>query len=1261
MWNADSRTIRIFLSSTFRDFGEERDLLVKKVFPALRARLKDRFVELVDVDLRWGITAEEAERGEVLPICLAEIDRARPYFIGMLGERYGWIPPPDGYAADLLERQPWLKKHQGGNSVTELEIQHGVLNNRRIRGRAFFYFRSPAYARAKGGDYLPSPEDRARQTELKRRIRERGLPVTAYANPEALAKRIERDLWKLLDAEFPATSVPDAFERERLRHEAYAAPRRRLYLGGERYQAALNKLLDTEEPRIVVEGVSGGGKSALLANFFEAYRKRHRRHLVHEHYLGASTDAADPHALVRRLIEFIQRATDSTDEILGDPQKLMDSLPIWLATASAWARKRRTRFIFVLDSLNSLTEQQDLRWWPAFLPRGITILVSSLPGTVHDALKGKTEAMPGQDKAARWKTVTVRPLTKAQSATLLNIYLARFNKKLPQQMVKQVQAHPLATNPLFLRTLAEELRLFGVHEDLQKRLDHYLTSQTIDDLFERVLQRVEKDCGKKQVKATMTAIWASRAGLTEKEILGVANLTPAAWAAIRHTLDEVLIEADGRIRFTHDYMRVGVHDRYLAAPEQPSRAHAQLAHWFSTQPPQIRRAEEEPWQWRQAGAPKRLQACLANADLFAVLDASRPQVELLSYWLDLESVLGLELEFEGPKLARRWSRQDAAPRMTRLLALWAKFLIYASRYKAADLVFTEVLCRARGRKMDTAWREETRMQQARLLLALSRYEDASAIHREVYDSRERRLGPDHRQTTETLHYMVANLYEQGKYQQALPIAQRVISAFRTAIGPTATETLNALNNEANLHIELGNFQRAADMHREVLRLRKITQGAAGPEYGQTLNNLGRSLQACGALHEAESCFRESIQVYEQALGTYSADLLKPLSNLGLLLTHYLNHPEGVEFQRQALAVAERMLPANHPELARILINLSAALLSSDEKKPLVCRALDICRTRLGAHRFTVASINHLAAIHDAQGDLEQARLCFEESVRMSLEIGGEVSLLHSECLMQFGGLLYRHDLAEQAQPLLERSLAVQRSTLSPEHPVLTQNIMLLAWTVSESGDHERAYGLLHEALDLFHRSFGPEHQFNAEVLIGLAEEAHALERLEEAIDLTNRALSILRADEVADESRIGEVLWGLGDLLTKAGRSTQAVLILEQELAIARSLEGNDSESVARSRWKLGDLQRERRSYLDARAHLQAAQKTLASLLEPNSEELARLWVSLGQVELADDQLSQAQTCHDQAIAIIAAAPSVDTETTNRIEQLLHDIKLALR
>jgi len=72
--------------------------------------------------------------------------------------------------------------------------------------------------------------------DLKRRIKASGYTVTAYRDPQALAKRLERDLWKLLDSEFPASSVPDAFAREAMRHEAYATPRRRLYLGGERHR-----------------------------------------------------------------------------------------------------------------------------------------------------------------------------------------------------------------------------------------------------------------------------------------------------------------------------------------------------------------------------------------------------------------------------------------------------------------------------------------------------------------------------------------------------------------------------------------------------------------------------------------------------------------------------------------------------------------------------------------------------------------------------------------------------------------------------------------------------------------------------------------------------------------------------------------------------------------------------------------------------------------------------------------------------------------
>ena len=117
----------------------ERELLVKQVFPELRRLCADRFVTFTEVDLRWGITEEQVAEGQVLPICLEEIHLCRPYFIGLLGERYGWIP--ESVTPDIIEREPWLQEHVWDRtSVTELEIIHGVLNNPEMAEHAFFFF-----------------------------------------------------------------------------------------------------------------------------------------------------------------------------------------------------------------------------------------------------------------------------------------------------------------------------------------------------------------------------------------------------------------------------------------------------------------------------------------------------------------------------------------------------------------------------------------------------------------------------------------------------------------------------------------------------------------------------------------------------------------------------------------------------------------------------------------------------------------------------------------------------------------------------------------------------------------------------------------------------------------------------------------------------------------------------------------------------------------------------------------------------------------
>ena len=136
------RTVQVFISSTFRDMHAERDYLVKVVFPALRERLEKYRIHLVDIDLRWGVTQNQADNDEALDLCLKQIDECRPFFVGILGERYGWVPK--ALSQEATSRYGWIQG-ETGKSITELEILYGVLQKPEMYGHSLFFFRDPSF------------------------------------------------------------------------------------------------------------------------------------------------------------------------------------------------------------------------------------------------------------------------------------------------------------------------------------------------------------------------------------------------------------------------------------------------------------------------------------------------------------------------------------------------------------------------------------------------------------------------------------------------------------------------------------------------------------------------------------------------------------------------------------------------------------------------------------------------------------------------------------------------------------------------------------------------------------------------------------------------------------------------------------------------------------------------------------------------------------------------------------------------------------
>ncbi|MGD1065025.1 MAG: DUF4062 domain-containing protein [Terracidiphilus sp.] len=105
----DTRTFRIFVSSTFEDLKVERNALQSEVFPELQRLCGQRGARFQAIDLRWGVRDEAGLDQKTMEICLREIQRCqatgvRPNFIALLGDRYGWQPLPRRIPAGEFEQ-----------------------------------------------------------------------------------------------------------------------------------------------------------------------------------------------------------------------------------------------------------------------------------------------------------------------------------------------------------------------------------------------------------------------------------------------------------------------------------------------------------------------------------------------------------------------------------------------------------------------------------------------------------------------------------------------------------------------------------------------------------------------------------------------------------------------------------------------------------------------------------------------------------------------------------------------------------------------------------------------------------------------------------------------------------------------------------------------------------------------------------------------------------------------------------------------------
>ncbi|WP_321508189.1 DUF4062 domain-containing protein [uncultured Methanoregula sp.] len=733
------QTVSVFISSTFNDMHAERDYLVKRVFPELREWCGKRKLRLVDIDLRWGVTEEDATRHKnVVKVCLDRIDACRPFFLCFLGQRRGWVPDKGDVSKETCETYNDLKDWLGNVSVTELEILHAAINPLNDKDRAqysFFYLRDDSYLKDLPVDppltrktytnesILDQNERELANRELKswrdEKIPAINRPVHRYfatwnVNESTPELRIPlqcpssslpnqeqwRKIWKTeagidvpdLDIENDpeltrwALEFNESLSRGRLGNfTSEGKPLSEIILDDlkraieERYpdhreipeESGLQIELDQQEQFLqlnldgfiertgdfdaldayadgdsrnlfVLTAPGGMGKTMLLANWINHHqRKNDGKDLsLFYRFIGASDRSTTVDSVIRHLLrEMKENAGLFDDEIVAEPEELRVA---WPAILEKVGNQQKT--IIVIDGVNQLESGlTDLRWVPHKLPHGIKLIIS-FKRDGDDAEKickqfaGSTSVILAE----------VKPFTNADDKkALITAYLGQFLKELDNARIAELIAVPGAMNPLFLKIVLSELRVFGAFTNLGDKIrDDFGTTPM--SAFSAVLRRLENDPSYSTVDPRIAVpllfglLSHARYGLSEEELIDLfqqefnQKKTPGAKEDSKDTIRLILRQVRsflalrvGRFDFFYESFRIASIHRYeVDDKKQNGRVssywHRSLADYFENLPvwisekenlPTIRRAAELPYHLAWAGKEDHLADLILEYEL----------------------------------------------------------------------------------------------------------------------------------------------------------------------------------------------------------------------------------------------------------------------------------------------------------------------------------------------------------------------------------------------------------------------------------------------------------------------------------------------------------------------------------------------------------------------------------------------------------------------------------------------------------------------
>jgi tetratricopeptide (TPR) repeat protein len=520
---------------------------------------------------------------------------------------------------------------------------------------------------------------------------------------------------------------------------------------------------------------------------------------------------------------------------------------------------------------------------------------------------------------------------------------------------------------------------------------------------------------------------------------------------------------------------------------------------------------------------------------------------------------------------------------------------------------------------------------------LGLYHEAVSLHTRERAEREAALGSDHPSTLKCRDSLATAYARAGRLTEAIPLYEETLKLREATLGLDHPDTPKSRNDLAIAYHDAGRTTEAIAVLEATLERFETKLGSDHPDMFRCRGILAAAYSADGRPTEAIALFASVLDQFDARLGPEHPETLIARTNQAVAYKRAGRLSEASAVLEPALTLYEAKLGPDHPDTLQCRNNLTTVYLAAGRLADVIAlneKQIRRVRTPLGSgDSRTLQRAANVAMAYKAVARAQRDSGRHQEAVdpyRRAVAIQEDLVKRRPEIavyndtlawfLTDFGMCLREMNSLSEAEPALERALAIWLGRISEQSSVGPGSTGNLLWTLDELGMVDRKSGRVGQAIAAYRRAMAVA----ARLVAAHPEVPHHAE------------LQV-------------ELHQGLGRLQAESGRSAeaielrrQAVTLREQSLERCTSKLGPDHPDTLKSRTGLITAYESLGRWSDAEPRRRDSLAVRRKTATPDSPLLAHELAGLGRNLLVQNKGSDAEPLLRECLAIRGQAAPDD-------------------